>query len=206
MKASPEVMTDHWWWRPGWREGRRFYTWHLTFADQPDVCRFIGAYRDALSGLPGLTPVPDRWLHLTMQGLGFVDEVDETDVREIVAGARSRLARLAPFEVAFETASVTPEAVESFAEPAKPVADLRLALRGAIGEVWPTVPEPQEGFRPHVSVAYSSAASAAGPIVDALSGACVASAKALISSAELIVLHRDRQMYEWEAFAEIPLG
>ncbi|MDT5026262.1 MAG: hypothetical protein QOE61_2688, partial [Micromonosporaceae bacterium] len=30
-------LRDHWYWRPGWSVGRRFYTWHLTFADQPDV-------------------------------------------------------------------------------------------------------------------------------------------------------------------------
>jgi hypothetical protein len=27
-------MRRHWWWRPGWRPGRRLYAWHLTFGDQ----------------------------------------------------------------------------------------------------------------------------------------------------------------------------
>ncbi|MEV7817790.1 2'-5' RNA ligase family protein, partial [Streptomyces flaveolus] len=31
-------------------------------------------------------------------------------------------------------------------------------------------------------------------------------AQARITSAELIVIHRDNQMYEWEPFATVPLG
>jgi hypothetical protein len=30
-------MADHWWWRPGWRPGRRMYTWHVTFGEAPEV-------------------------------------------------------------------------------------------------------------------------------------------------------------------------
>jgi len=30
-------IADHWWWRPGWGPGTRFYTFHFTFQDQPVV-------------------------------------------------------------------------------------------------------------------------------------------------------------------------
>ena len=206
MSNQPESMTDHWWWRPGWRRGRRFYTWHITFADQPDVCRLIGAYRDALAGLSGLDLIPDQWLHLTTQGINFVDEVDEHDVAAIVDAARSRLAKVPAFDVRFGTPVVTPEAVETFAEPAGPVAAVRDAIRAAIGDVLPEVPENAAGFRPHVSVAYSSSDGPAAPILAAVAAASVPPATARITSAELIVLHRDNFMYEWEPFAQVPLG
>src|SRR6266705_2535240 len=51
--AVAERMADHWWWRPGWRQGRRMYAWHVTFADQPAVQRLAGRYQAALAGLPG---------------------------------------------------------------------------------------------------------------------------------------------------------
>lgn len=35
-------MADHWWWRPGWRPGRRMYAFHFTFGDQPAVCELAG--------------------------------------------------------------------------------------------------------------------------------------------------------------------
>ncbi|MFF8537342.1 hypothetical protein ACF07B_36145 [Streptomyces sp. NPDC015532] len=39
-----------------------------------------------------------------------------------------------------------------------------------------------------------------------LDSLALAPAHARISSAELIVLNRDNQMYEWESYAAVPLG
>ena len=63
------------------------------------------------TGVPGLDLVPDRWLHLTMQGLGFVGETDEGDVDAIVAAAASRVARIKPFTLELHRPTVTPEAI-----------------------------------------------------------------------------------------------
>ncbi|MBR7678005.1 2'-5' RNA ligase family protein [Streptomyces daliensis] len=199
-------MADHWWWRPGWRVGRRFHTWHLTFEDQPDVQRFVAAYRDALTGLEGLDLIPDRWLHLTMQGVGFTDEVSATDLEAIVDAVRARLLRIPAFDIHFTKASVTPEAVESFAEPAERVRDVRNAVRAGIADVWGHVPEAADGFKPHVSVAYSSADGPAAPVLEAVERANVPPATARVASVQLITLNRDARMYEWEPVAEIPLG
>ena len=109
MSSTPSEslppMIDHWWWRPGWSVGRRFYTWHLTFENAPEVLRLVHEY-DAHLDLPGLDIIPDQWLHLTMQGIGFVGEVDEADVDKIVASAGPRLAALDPFAVSLGPAVV----------------------------------------------------------------------------------------------------
>uniref|UniRef100_UPI0005BBDF5E 2'-5' RNA ligase family protein n=1 Tax=Streptomyces xylophagus TaxID=285514 RepID=UPI0005BBDF5E len=68
------------------------------------------------------------------------------------------------------------------------------------------VPEKAAGFTPHVSVAYSAGDGPAEPITEALSHLNLPPAHAHISTAELIVIHRDNQMYEWETFAKVPLG
>jgi hypothetical protein len=47
-------MADHWWWRPGWRPGRRMYSFHFTFEDQPAVCELATAYQARLADLAGL--------------------------------------------------------------------------------------------------------------------------------------------------------
>jgi hypothetical protein len=60
----------HWWWRPGWAPGRRMYTFHVTFEDQPAVQEPAAEARQRLAGLDGLDLVPGRWLHLTTQGVG----------------------------------------------------------------------------------------------------------------------------------------
>jgi hypothetical protein len=88
------TITDHWWWRPG----RRRYAWHVTFADIPSVGRLAARARARarLAGLPGLDLVPARWLHLTMQDVGFTDEVPDADLAAIVAAARRYLTGTPP--------------------------------------------------------------------------------------------------------------
>ncbi|WSS24620.1 2'-5' RNA ligase family protein [Streptomyces sp. NBC_01190] len=199
-------MRDHWWWRPGWREGRSFYTWHLTFEDQPDVHRFAAQYRRVLGGLPGLDLIPDRWLHLTMQGIGFVGEVDEATVNAVVAAARPRLAALHAPAVTLHAPVVDPEALLVPVQPAEPIVGLRTAIREAIGDVLDEVPETAEGFVPHVSLAYSNAVGPAAPFVGAIADARVDPAKVLITHADLIRINRDHRMYEWTQVAEVSLG
>ncbi|MBG0852932.1 2'-5' RNA ligase family protein [Streptomyces spinoverrucosus] len=200
-------MRNHWWWRPGWSVGRRFYTWHLTFEGQGDVHRLAAEYRSALAPLGDiLTPIPDQWLHLTMQGIGFVGEVKEADVHAVADAARIRLAGVPAFDLKIGPAVVDPEAVLLHVHPDGPVRAVRDSIRAAIGDVLGDVPEKAEGFTPHVSVAYSASDGPASPIYQTLSESEAAPARARISTAELIVIHRDDYMYEWKSFARVPLG
>ncbi|MDJ0345223.1 2'-5' RNA ligase family protein [Streptomyces sp. H10-C2] len=204
--TTPEIMRNHWWWRPGWEPGRRFYTWHLTFKGQDDVHRLAAAYRAGLAGVDGLTLIPDEWLHLTMQGINFVGEVDEQVVQQVVEAARVRLAAVPAFDVTIGPAILDPEAILLNVATDGPVRAVRDAIRAGIGDVLGEVPEKAGGFTPHVSVAYSAGDGPAAPIAAALDGLHVQPATARITSAELIVLHRDNYMYEWESFARVPLG
>jgi 2'-5' RNA ligase len=207
MKTQPETMRNHWWWRPGWSVGRRFYTWHLTFEGQDDVHRLAAQYRSALAPLGDtLTPIPDQWLHLTMQGIGFVGETKEQDVHAIVDEAQTRLAAIPAFDVQIGPEVLDPEAVLLRVHPDGPVRAVRNAIREAIGDVLGGVPEKAEGFTPHVSVAYSAGDGPTEPIAQVLADLKLTPAHARISTAELIVIHRDNQMYEWETFAKVPFG
>jgi 2'-5' RNA ligase len=202
---SIEAMADHWWWRPGWTVGRRFYTWHLTFAGQRDVQRLAAAYRTALADVPGLDLIPDEWLHLTMQGIGFVDEVETSVVDVIVEAARVRLAAVEPFTLEFTRPGIDPESVHWALKDSGPAA-VRTAIRAGMGTVLPDVPENEDGFRAHVSIAYSSSVGPAEPVYAALKRIDEPLATARITAAQLIVLHRDRRMYEWTIYASVPLG
>lgn len=206
--AELEPMRDHWWWRPGWRVGRSFYTWHVTFADQPAAQRLVSAYGPVLAELPTLDPVPVEWLHLTLQGVGFTDEVDRGDVDRIVAAAHKRCADLAPFTVTIGPAHVDPETIQMPVRPLESLGELRLAIRAGIGDVWgqDDVPEPEEGFRAHVSLGYSNAVSPANPVAEKLRVYSEHTAEVTVSSVSLIDLNRDRKAYEWSDVAVVPLG
>jgi 2'-5' RNA ligase len=136
MAETVQAMRDHWWWRSGWRVGRSFYTWHVTFDDQPAAHQLAADYTPMLKDLSTLDPIPVRWLHLTMQGIGFTDEVDRADVDTIVAAVRDRCTELAPFTITLGPARVDPEALMLPVRPTEPVARLRATIRAAIADVW----------------------------------------------------------------------
>ena len=198
-------LRDHWWWRPGWKVGTRFYTWHLTFEHAPELHRLVASYQQALSGLPGLDPVPRQSLHLTMQGVGHVEEVDRETVEAVVDGVRERLAELPSVRVEFQRPVIRPEAVVLPALPPVAVERVRTAIRAGMADRI-AVPEEAQGFQPHVTVAYSSSAQPAAEVAMALSTVAVSAVACAISTASLIELHRDRRMYEWRTIAELPIG
>jgi hypothetical protein len=198
-------VRDHWWWRPGWKPGRRFYTFHFTFGRQPAVQRLAAEARERLAGFPALDPVPGRWLHLTTQGVGFTDEVGDGDLMAITAAARDRLLVVRGAEITVSAPYAASEGVSTRVGPDGALDPARDALRAAIGDVWGAdkVPEALEWF-PHVSFAYANADADGGPYDAALEG--LAAVPATVTSVELIRLGRDRRVYEWETIASLSLG
>jgi len=207
-RPAPTAMRDHWWWRPGWSLGRSFYTWHVTFPDQPGIHQLADSYAPMLTGLPMLDPVPVRWLHLTMQGLGFTDELDRDDVEAIVQAAEQRLIELEPFTVTVGPPRVDPETIHMPVQPVEPLHRLRAGIRQAIGDIWGTdrVPEVAQGWRPHVSLAYCNATGPAEPIAEALAAQPAQTTTVEVTAVSLIELNRDNKAYEWRDVVAVAVG
>lgn len=201
-----EQLRNHWWWRPGWREGRRFYTWHLTFEQEPQLHELVDAYQRELANVPGLDLIPRQWLHLTMQGLGFIDEVVDDQVDALVEAARDRLATVSAPRVTFERALIRPEAIVLPATPPEPVSTIRDAIRESFSDAGlGEAPEPHAGFLPHVSVAYVNQDGSAEPIAAALGQVAMTPVTVTVPAASLIVLDRDIHMYRWTEHALVRL-
>ncbi len=152
--------------------------------------------------------MPLKWLHVTVQGVGFTDVVDRADVDRIVAAVRKRCATLKPFSVAIGPARVDPESIQAPVLPVEPLAAVRQEIRAAIGDVWgvQNVPEKAEGYRPHVSLAYSNTTGTAETIAAALVNHGEHVAEVAVSAVSLIDLNRDDKVYEWTEVATAPLG
>ena len=182
------------------------YAWHVTFRGQAAVRDLAERARDLLRDVPGLDLVPDPWLHLTMQDVGFSDEVSAGDLAAITAAARSRLAAVPPAAVTIGPARVLGEGITCDAHPAAALSPARDAVRSAIGDVWGPARVPgQAGWWPHVSLAYASADGPAAPAEAALAGFGAAAALT-VTEIQLIVLGRDEHVYEWETRATVRLG
>lgn len=203
-----ERLVNHWWWRSGWSVGRSFYTWHLTFDDTTaaPLRDLVDRLHDGLAGVEGLDLIPHRWLHLTMQGLGFTDEVSDADVDAIMRAATKRLATVPAFDLTLGPIEADDEATGLLVRPWTAVADVRDGIREAIADVWDDAPESPE-FHPHVSIAYSNADVPAAPIRERVAPLRdIEPVTIPITAAQLIRLNRDNQMYEWETVADVPLG
>jgi 2'-5' RNA ligase len=203
----PDRMRDHWWWRPGWRAGRSMYTWHVIFENQPGLHELVKGYQRALAPLPGLDLIPIRWLHLTMQGIGFTDEVAPQDAADIAEAARKRLTACQPVSLSIGPAMVDPEAILLHVSPPGALNPVRAGLRGAIADIrgGSRVPE-TETWTPHISIAYSNSDGPAAPYADAISTVTSAPVDLTVSAVDLIQLSRDTHLYQWTTKAEVPFA
>lgn len=199
-------IRDHWWWRPGWAPGRRFWTFHVTWQDVPEVQEHMAKARARLAGVPGLDLVPGEWLHLTTQGVGFDGEVGAADLSAIVAAVRARLAAILPVPVEVGPPVAASEGVACWVGPARALDTVRDALRAAIADVrgLERLPESPD-WTPHISAAYSSVTGPADTVEAALGGED-GTAHTTVKAVQLIRLGRDRRAYEWDSAVTLPLG
>jgi 2'-5' RNA ligase len=202
-RRHADQLRNHWWWRPGWSLGKRFYTWHLTFDGAEDLHKLVDTYKAVLKGIPGLDPVPQQWLHLTMQGVGFTDQIREDDLNTIIEAVEEELRRLPAVDLTFQRAVVRPESVALPPSPADAVARIRSAIRAGIRDATGDVPESETGFQPHVSLAYHNRDGASADIITALQTVSPKPVVVRVDSAALIELNRDNSMYEWRTVKEL---
>ncbi|GAB3922129.1 hypothetical protein GCM10029976_010160 [Kribbella albertanoniae] len=201
-------LRNHWWWRPGWQVGTRFYTWHITFDGQHELHRLVDTYQAELARHPGLDLIPHQWLHLTMQGVGHTADVTTDQVGILIAAAQARLAALAPATVEFHRPVIRPEAIVLPALPPTEIDRIRTAVRASIADALgpDSVPDRADGFQPHVTLAYSSSSQPAEAITSAIESISSEPVQISVPTATLIELHRDSRMYEWHTVAEVPIG
>jgi 2'-5' RNA ligase len=200
-------LADHWWWRPGWQVGTRFYTWHVTVADLPQLADHVATYQKALRPFGFLDLIPRDWLHITIQGVGHTHAVTAAQRDGVVASVREQLAAVPAPTLAFGRPVLHREAVVLPPTTPGPFAVIRDAIRAGIESAYGQAEgNPTTEFRPHVSLAYVNAIADAAPVRAALDAVQVEPVEVTISHVSLIELHRDNRMYEWTTMAAVPLG
>ncbi|MEN3267155.1 2'-5' RNA ligase family protein [Pseudonocardia sp.] len=160
-------LRNHWWWRPGWQIGTRYYAFHLAVGDSPGVTKLVAQYQNALKNIDGLDLIPREWLHITMQGLGFVDDISTEDLESMLKTTSEALSKFEPFTLTFNQPVIRPEAVVLAPEPVEPLDRLRNSVRTAIEKALGpgAVDLGPTGYQPHLSFAYVSADQAAAAVL-----------------------------------------
>jgi 2'-5' RNA ligase len=215
MTDKPEWMwrhatelRNHWWWRPGWQVGTRFYAFHLAVGSCEDLAGLVERYQAAIRGLGGFDPIPREWLHITMQGLAFMDDISPEEVASVVKTTRAALRDIEPFTLVFNRPLIRPEALVLVPEDVQPLNDLRDAVRSAIEKALGqgVIELGSTDFQPHVSFAYVNADRAAADVLARLNDTPSTTAEFPVDTVPLIEVHRDNRMYEWRLIDSIRLG
>jgi len=202
-----EELVDHWWWRPGWRIGTRFYAWHVTVADLDPLAGHVAAYQEALVQFGFLDLIPRRWLHLTVQGLDHVHAVSARERDAVVDAVRQRLAVIPAPVLTFGRTVLGREAVAVPPVDPQPLRVVHAAVRAGIEAIrGPAAGAPSEQYRPHVSAAYVNAAAGPDPVRAALDAVAADPVQITLTHATLIEMHRDHRRYEWTTIATADLG
>ena len=198
--ADGVVQTrNHWWWRPGWGLGTRYYTWHLTFEHCHELHLLASRMRPALARHPVQDAIPDGWLHLTMTGIGFDTDVSQQQLDEIAAEVFAELPELPSGVLTFDSVLVADEGVLLPARKDTWLMELSGLQRRVVGRVVGHA-EWDGPFWPHVSLSYSSGAAPVAPLVADLRA--VAPLQETLAVARprvtLMRINRDSRQYQWD--------
>lgn len=201
-------LIDHWD-RKGWSPGRRSYHWIMCLGRHQALRELANECQTAMRDIPTLDMVPLDGLHLTIQRVGFTDEVPPAQLTPIVRAARSRLATISPITLRVGPLAGSAGAVRFSAGPHGPVRSVRQAVRQALaenlGEV--AVPVRATEFVPHVSIAYNHAPTTAAPVIDRVASLrSIPAVTVTIPSVELVELRRERRSYVWDVLAVTSLS
>lgn len=189
------------------------YTWHLTFEHATALHRLAAAYQERLAASGGLNLVPLRWLHLTVQDVGYVDETPAALVDSVIEATAARVRDLRPFDVTFGEPVVVEESIVVLPSPAEPIHAVADAIRRGIaaaagGDSAHDSVAPVPNFWPHVSLAYVNRAGPARPYIAALGTLKPPAATVRMTEAALIIQDRvlaPEWVYRWTVRATAPL-
>lgn len=205
MSPIPAQMTSHWWQRPGRAPGREQYHWHMLFHDQPKVHELVTAAQTRIADQPGLDMVPMPWLHLTTYVVGFADEVADSAVEEMTAGARWRLSEIPPIQVSLGRVGYASGAIVLTAEPFDALTPVLDAVREATRAAGCEGHTDTNPWLPHISIAYSHAVIPTAPIIAAL-GRWLPRTEVTIRSVSLVAQTQIGRSWQWRPMSELPLA
>lgn len=202
---------DYWRQRPGWGAGCDFYACQLTLEDQPRLRDLVRRYQGAIADPGSMYLIPARWLHVTMQPIGFADEIGAADVATLTGRLGERLRDLPPPRATFHRPTVSKRAAYLTAGPREPICRVRLAIYDAVAAALGPErfglarPDPAT-FRPHVSFVYADDEGSARPLCDTVDGVDFGPVTATFTSASLVAYHRGQRMHEWTRATRLPIG
>lgn len=181
------------------------WTFHLTLEKASAFHAQVDRIHEGLRDVPEVDPVPREGLHLTMNGVGFTDEVSAEQAHRVADAVLDAAVHLPVAPLVLEEFFVGEEAA-GFAVRAEPwleeLSDIqRRAVESVLGDSkW-------GAFRPHISITYSRGEMDMGELVERIAPRLPADDALQIERPVLTLmeLHRDDEVYTWTAHRQMVL-
>jgi hypothetical protein len=195
-------LTSHWEELAGWAPGRPLHACYLTVADQPELRAAVADYQAHLGHLPGLDLILPEWLHMTIQGASFIDEVHPESIVELAWRLDDLLQTVEPFEVTVDRPIASIDSVSMPVRPIERLAAVRDDIRRLLAQLPaygnPFVLPGQDGdFDPHISIAYANAEVSSQAVSDAIDSCPTGPVTITVRHVSMITLLRSDQRYHW---------
>jgi hypothetical protein len=197
-------LVNHWAHLPEWWTGRRLWVFYLTFAGQPDLHAAVHTYQRSLEGIDQLDLVHETWLHTTIQGITFADELRPDEIVAVQEEARAAIGRVGLPALTVSRAVLDNDAISMPVDPVDEIVDLRAELRACVTRTLGAdklyqLPQPLGGFRPHISIAYvNTDVPEAGWVRERLHGVTVPDLLIPVPQVSLVLLARESGRWFWD--------
>ena len=204
-------MRNHWAREEPWRPGRRLWALYVSCGSIPPLVAHATAFQEPLSGMRGLDLVEPRWLHMTVLGVGFVEEVDPDGMARLLDRASTIVATVPPVDMVAAAPRARTDAVWMSVSTTPSIVPLREdlveAVRTCLGHEPHALPLPRTGFTPHISIAYANAdPPRADEVNERLSSVDLPPTPFRASHLSLLRLRRGTDRWSWDGEQRIPFG
>jgi 2'-5' RNA ligase len=157
--------------------------------------------------MPYLDHVPPSDLHLTVDRVGFEDEVAPEVLAGIEGLVRVACSKMAPFTVAVGPVAGSKGAIRLSVTPWRPILALKEAARRATLGSMPTAAADPGEFLPHIGIAYCNGEVSSQELIDtARTLRNLPTVKAEVFHMTLVRLTRLQGAWAWEPLQAVPFG
>jgi 2'-5' RNA ligase len=199
-------MRDRWANRPEPPEGQGTVYWHALLGHYPQARAAADIAQMALATFNGFHLTPRNWLHMTVLVGGSTEQVSRAQLHSLLDAGRAALADTPAPAVTLERILYHPEAIMLAVEPVADLHGIRRRIDKATSSVIGTTVDDEATARwvPHMTVGYSTADQAAGPIIGTL-GNSMPAHRFRVEAIMLVVQWGPERCWDWEQFGVVQL-
>jgi len=208
---SSAGLVNHWIDMPEWSPSRELWAFYLTFGQESLLHSAVRNYHGQMKQTPGLDTIEAEWLHLTLQGIAFSDEVGNTSIAAITELLAPQIAQTPIPTLTAQRLEVDLDSIIIPVAPTQPLTELRQLIRDTASTILgPSplyqLPGPRIGFAPHISLAYAYSSVSEAALASLMESLKPVPVDLNVKHLSLIRLKREPRRWSWSYERRLPFS